>query len=1047
MQTLVIENPTMQVLEVAVQGPAGAAGPAGPAGGATGATGPAGVAGAAGVAGVAGVAGATGPAGAIGSTGAAGVAGVAGAAGATGPAGNTQVAFNPAGVFTTEAGGIYNISNLATLFQDELMQTPVTAPGQSVSVVMDVRGPDLGAELVSYAGFSAANGWTNNTNNLTATATSQATYCPVVLMNTVGNCYLIEFDLTVAAGTVTAGVQNNSGPAFTTAGHKKIYIKHTGGTNPIVGFNFLCSGFTGTITNLTVKKDSRNHLYRNAYAPPVYRFDNDGIPYLDMAGGANIDSVYAITNPIPAYMALAVARTALQGVPLSTIYGNSGDGLTITNQAAWQILAGGQAGGAGVNIYTPAGAIGINVPFVIDIFFKPGVTSSWVNGGEQDILPGSNGTSRDIDNDTPVGAVIANAKFQMSFNGSSSHRFYAGVIYFGDLVPSNRRGINQWLKSIVKLDLLDMQSYDIFCIAGQSNAMGVGNYTLSTPVPMGNAVEFISAGFLKPLHEPTQHNVTNVTNISITGSAWPAFGAKYFEVSGNRACIVGGAYSGVGLLHDGSGPTGGWQPSGPLVNDLAIKLNAATSHFSRLNSTSQLKGVFWVGGEQDVQATWTVASYKAALVNLRDRLRTALGNARLLLLIVSLDKSLDAANEIKYALIRQAQAEAAAENEGIHMAVPYQNYYDRGLSDGVHMNQNGLNDIGRISACAATAAQGFRNGFMVLGVKPSTTAVPGVALAVQPTVNALTAKGATDTAYTGRITVSLVGAGTLGGTLSKSAVAGVATFTDLVITGEGSSFLKFTAISRCEVQSQQVTTSALLVPVPPSIFDPATLFSAGQLGAWYDPSDYATLSQDSAGVTPVTAAGQPTGRMLDKSGRGNTISQATAPARPINGAVGAVKYITFDRIDDVMGTVAITLSADMDFFVAYRRTSADGFIVISETGTAGEFFGCAQGGNTGSEAGNQVGTVSTYFVNGVAVPGGTATSRDQFSAAVTVGSWVVVEVRNLNLASFSSMRLGYDNGLLLNGDIAGIILCPAGDAAARQKNRQYLGNKTGLTLP
>jgi hypothetical protein len=48
-------------------------------------------------------------------------------------------------------------------------------------------------------------------------------------------------------------------------------------------------------------------------------------------------------------------------------------------------------------------------------------------------------------------------------------------------------------------------------------------------------------------------------------------------------------------------------------------------------------------------------------------------------------------------------------------------------------------------------------------------------------------------------------------------------------------------------------------------FSPGSLFAAGEQGAWYDPSDFSTLSQDSAGTTPVTAVEQPVGLMLDKS--------------------------------------------------------------------------------------------------------------------------------------------------------------------------------------
>jgi hypothetical protein len=48
-------------------------------------------------------------------------------------------------------------------------------------------------------------------------------------------------------------------------------------------------------------------------------------------------------------------------------------------------------------------------------------------------------------------------------------------------------------------------------------------------------------------------------------------------------------------------------------------------------------------------------------------------------------------------------------------------------------------------------------------------------------------------------------------------------------------------------------------------FSPADLFSAGEQGAWYDPSDFSTLFTDSAGTTPVTGVEQFVGLMLDKS--------------------------------------------------------------------------------------------------------------------------------------------------------------------------------------
>ena len=49
------------------------------------------------------------------------------------------------------------------------------------------------------------------------------------------------------------------------------------------------------------------------------------------------------------------------------------------------------------------------------------------------------------------------------------------------------------------------------------------------------------------------------------------------------------------------------------------------------------------------------------------------------------------------------------------------------------------------------------------------------------------------------------------------------------------------------------------------LFSPASLFRNAEQGVWYDPSDFSTLFQDSAGTTPVTAVGQPVGLILDKS--------------------------------------------------------------------------------------------------------------------------------------------------------------------------------------
>ncbi|MGQ0610058.1 MAG: hypothetical protein ACT4N9_03000 [Paracoccaceae bacterium] len=63
---------------------------------------------------------------------------------------------------------------------------------------------------------------------------------------------------------------------------------------------------------------------------------------------------------------------------------------------------------------------------------------------------------------------------------------------------------------------------------------------------------------------------------------------------------------------------------------------------------------------------------------------------------------------------------------------------------------------------------------------------------------------------------------------------------------------------------RDISVTSRAVRIGPA-FSPARLFAAGEPGLWLDPSDLATLFQDSLGKTPVTADGQPVGLVLDKS--------------------------------------------------------------------------------------------------------------------------------------------------------------------------------------
>jgi hypothetical protein len=107
-------------------------------------------------------------------------------------------------------------------------------------------------------------------------------------------------------------------------------------------------------------------------------------------------------------------------------------------------------------------------------------------------------------------------------------------------------------------------------------------------------------------------------------------------------------------------------------------------------------------------------------------------------------------------------------------------------------------------------------------------------------------------------------------------------------------------------------------------FNPLSLFSAGQPGVWYDPSDMTTLFQDEAGTTPVTAVEQPVGLMLDKSGNNLHATQSTSTSRPVLSA--RVNLLTDT---ETLATQTVTTRATTQTL----RFSGAGSITLSGTAT------------------------------------------------------------------------------------------------------------------
>lgn len=121
-------------------------------------------------------------------------------------------------------------------------------------------------------------------------------------------------------------------------------------------------------------------------------------------------------------------------------------------------------------------------------------------------------------------------------------------------------------------------------------------------------------------------------------------------------------------------------------------------------------------------------------------------------------------------------------------------------------------------------------------------------------------------------------------------------------------------------------------PSVPS-FDPTTLFSGGEQGLWYDPSNFTTMFQDAAKTTPVTAVGQPVGAINDISGRGNHATQVTSTSRPVLQQDGGGRYyLAFDGVDDflVTGSIDFTVTDKMTTWIGLRKGADAAFAPVIE---------------------------------------------------------------------------------------------------------------------
>jgi len=238
-------------------------------------------------------------------------------------------------------------------------------------------------------------------------------------------------------------------------------------------------------------------------------------------------------------------------------------------------------------------------------------------------------------------------------------------------------------------------------------------------------------------------------------------------------------------------------------------------------------------------------------------------------------------------------------------------------------------------------------------------------------------------------------------------------------------------------------------------FSIADLFASSEQGAWYDPSDLSTLFQDSAGTTPVTASGQPVGKMLDKSGNGNHATQAIYAKRPIYTEGSGLAWLAFDGVDDAMGGpgLGVTSSALTTLYSATQSGGGAVDLIFGVENTANNRFqnftdssgarrtGIKGGGESayptyGDSSVNQIagavwnGSNVQNYINGAA-----SGATSSFSGSIDLTDGTVYIGKS---PSFSNRFTGiFRGGLLINRELS---------AEEVINFSAYLAAKSGVTL-
>jgi hypothetical protein len=252
------------------------------------------------------------------------------------------------------------------------------------------------------------------------------------------------------------------------------------------------------------------------------------------------------------------------------------------------------------------------------------------------------------------------------------------------------------------------QEKTLWLIAGQSNAVGQGDSTLSPKCEAGTAWEYeFTSDALRPLADPAGVAELNFDRAH-SGSLAPAFASAMITRQQSSAVVIVSAARGGASCHQKAelNNYGTWDTHGNLMlfDDAIKKVKAAEA-----KTALTLSGILWLQGERDANAIndgkLTPGEYEIALTNLIARFRKALASD-VPFYIVQTGYFKDHPHE-GFDAVRRAQQNVADKDKFTNIVYSETNLFEARdwMKDQIHYNQIGLNHIG---AAVADALSNFK---------------------------------------------------------------------------------------------------------------------------------------------------------------------------------------------------------------------------------------------------------------------------------------------------------------------------------------------------